>query len=408
MMIGGHLLRHNSSGACYIEPGFIRVEEQQIVALETGEIPRSVDLGGADCLVMPGMIDAHVHLPQFDMIGAHGMPLLRWLNDVTFPQELRWANLDHAQAMTSRVIDQLIGCGTTGICAYATVHHESALAALRIASQRGMRGVIGQVLMDRNAPSELCYEAPRLLEETAVLLASFPRSARMAAAVTPRFAIACSETLLSGAGQLAAETGAIVQTHLAETQAECQWVEELFDGRRYVDVYADAGLLRQTSICGHGIHLDDHDRAKLRATGSIIAHCPTANSFLRSGTMQRTRLLADGVSLVIGSDIGAGYERSMVRVARAMIEAASSIGDVFPSAAAAWYAITAGNADTLGWGDVGRLQIGATADIVVAYPDLPWLDRGVDPLSMLMFAWDDRWIRHVLLRGQVGFSLRFD
>ena len=120
--------------------------------------------------------------------------------------------------------------------------------------------------------------------------------------------------------------------------------------------------------------------------------------------MQRERLLQDSVSLALGSDIGAGYERSMVRVGRAMIEAASLLGKSFPSAATAWHTITAGNADALGWSDVGRLRVGGTADVVVVGPDLPWLDQCVDPLSMLMFAWDDRWIRHVLLRGQVVFT----
>ena len=223
----------------------------------------------------------------------------------------------------------------------------------------------------------------------------------MAAAVTPRFAISCSEDLLSGAGKLAREQGSMVQSHLAETVSECELVERLFDGRSYVDVYRQAGLLCDRAIFGHGIHLDADDRASLQQTGATVAHCPTANSFLRSGTMDRVALLRDSVKLAVGSDIGAGYERSMVRVARAMIEAAASLGGDYPDAAAAWYAITAGNADALGWADAGRLRAGAAADLLVIEPTIPWLDSPVDPLSMLMFAWDDRWLKQTMLRGQL-------
>jgi guanine deaminase len=84
-----------------------------------------------------------------------------------------------------------------------------------------------------------------------------------------------------------------------------------------------------------------------------------------------------------------------------MIEAAASLGGDHPDAAAAWHAITAGNADALGWADAGRLKAGAAADLLVVEPSIPWLDSPVDPLSMLMFAWDDRWLKRTMLRGQL-------
>ena len=400
MIIAGHLLLDCGAGRCRTEPGWIRVDDSRIVQVETGEIPDSADFGDSETLISPGFIDAHLHLPQFDMIGTHGLPLLRWLHELTFPEEMRWADLDFAKAMSRRVMNELLSFGTTGICAYATVHHESARAALEIASAIGMRGVIGQVLMDRQAPPELCRESQQLLAESESLCERFPPDRSMAAAVTPRFAISCTIQLLEGAGRLARKTGALVQTHLAETLNECHLVRELFGGRDYVDVYQSAGLLRTPSVFGHGIYLREQDRYSLRNAGATIAHCPTANSFLRSGTMDRSKLMTDGVSIALGSDIGAGYERSMVRVARAMIEAAASIGEEFPTAATAWYAITAGNADCLGWSDVGRLQAGSRADVVVIRPRIAWMKGNLDPLATLMFAWDDRWIERVFLRGQ--------
>ncbi|TWU51812.1 amidohydrolase family protein [Rubripirellula reticaptiva] len=399
MILFGHLLLANDSEECVTQPGTVRVDDGIITEVNLGDSPKHFDIGGPDALISPGFIDTHLHLPQFDLIGAHGMPLLQWLGEVTFPSEMKWADVDFARAMTDRVVDQLISVGTTGVAAYATVHHESAAAAIETLAGRGVRGVVGQVLMDRQAPADLCRSAGQLIDEAARLQSMFPAGNRVSAAVTPRFAISCSGPLLESAGKLAAETGAIVQTHLAETRQECELVQQLFNQADYVDVYRDAGLLTDRSVLGHGIHLTASDRRKLQQSGAVIAHCPTANSFLRSGSMSWADLNRDSVKLALGSDIGAGYERSMVRVARSMIETAATLGEQYPTAAQAWYAITAGNADALSWSDAGRIVVGASADLVVIEPTIPWQTGASPPLAMLMFAWDDRWITKTLLNG---------
>ncbi len=391
-------------GRCRIAPGMVRIRDGRIEDVIEGELSLQADLGGPAYLIAPGFIDTHLHLPQFDMIGAHGLPLLQWLSNVTFQAEAKWADADHAAAMMSRVVSQCFSFGTTAICAYASVHLDATTAALRIASDAGMRGVIGQVLMDRQAPQTLLRPAQQLIDETAALLDRFPPGSPMAAAVTPRFAITCSAGLLADAGRLASERSAVVQTHLAETIPECERVGELFDGMSYVDVYDRAALLGPRSLLGHGIYLGELERQKIANRRGMIAHCPTANSFLRSGTMQRHTLAADHVAITLGSDIGAGYERCMVRVGRAMIEAAASLGDSYPDAATAWYTITRGNADLLGWHDLGRIAPGASAALVLIKPNIPWLDRTVDPLSQLMFAWDDRWIERTFVSGNLVFQ----
>ena len=399
-IVTGQLLLCDHTGIARIAPGIVRIADGLISEVVEGEIASKADIGDASTLITPGFIDAHMHLPQFDMIGAHGMPLLKWLQDVTFPSERKWEDSRYAAEMTARVVRQCLSVGTTAICAYGTVHHKATLAALKTVQDAGMRGVIGQVLMNREAPDYLCREANQLIDEAQKTLQQFPSGSRVAAAITPRFAISCTADLLRGAGQLAQDHDAIVQTHLAETKPECEFVSQLFDGQTYVNVYDQTKLLTKRTIFGHGIHLDAADRQQLKDSGAIIAHCPTANSFLRSGTMNRDILTGDGVRIALGSDIGAGYERCMVRVARAMIEAAALIGANYPTPAEAWYQITAGTADVLDWQDAGRIAVNNPADLVVIQPDIPWLSGPVDPLSVAMFAWDDRWIRRTLLRGE--------
>ncbi|MEM1068390.1 MAG: amidohydrolase family protein, partial [Planctomycetota bacterium] len=348
-------------------------------------------------------VDAHLHLPQFGIIGAHGRPLLNWLNEVTFPAEEAWSDKNRAAAQTSLALDRLVASGTTAFAAFATVHHDAAKTALQLADERGFRATIGQVLMDQYAPRSLCRPAEQLLDEANQLGNLFPPTGRVAAAVSPRFALSCSAQLLSGAGRLASEQGAVMQTHLAETQAECDQVREVFE-KSYVDVYRDAGVLTSRTLFGHGIYLDSADRAQLAKAHSKIVHCPTANDFLNSGAMDWQALRESAIALAIGSDIGAGYETSMVRVAREMILTASRLTGASPSAAEAWYAITTGNAKALGWSDAGQLTPGSTADLVVIRPEIDWLSPEVDPLKRMLFAWDDRWIDQVLLRGKTAFS----
>ncbi|TWT40791.1 amidohydrolase family protein [Botrimarina hoheduenensis] len=403
VLFAGQLLLPEGDNSVRLAEGVLRVESGVIVGVDEGPLPRAYNHGGPACLITPGFVDTHVHLPQFDMIGAHGATLLDWLQGVTFPSEAKWSDTDYATAMTHRVADQLIAHGTTAVCAYASVHAPATAAALMALEQRGIGGVVGQALSERFAPSELVGSADELLDQTATLLDRYPPSGRLAAAVTPRFAVSCGEALLAGAGRLAAEHGAVIQTHLSETRQECDLVRELF-GCDYVEVYRRAGLLTERSLLGHGIYLEADDCVALRESGSVVAHCPTANSFLRSGAMRLADHLHRQLRVSLGSDIGGGYERSMVRVARAMIETAAAVGESFPTAKQAWSQITAGNASAAGLRDAGVLCEGAPADLLLIEPDVPWQTLPVDPLATLLWSWDDRWLQGVWLRGQRSYA----
>ncbi|MCC9602771.1 amidohydrolase family protein [Stieleria sp. JC731] len=411
---GGQILLNDAKGVSEIRSGVITVDDGHIKEIEFGDVPKSVDHGDDQTLLTPGFIDTHLHLPQFDSIGAFGMPLLDWLSEVIFPAEAKWNDLDYAKSMIARVIEQCRSVGTTGVCAYATSSFEATIAALEMFSDAGIRGVIGQAMMDQFSPDSLTVPSDQLIEEVELTLRRFPSTGSMAAAVTPRWALSCTEKTLRAAAGLAKQYGATIQTHLSETTRECELVSKHYDGLSYVDVYDTMGLVTERSVFGHGIYLDKASVTTLSKANSVIAHCPTANSFLGSGTMDRQSHLASGLRISLGSDVGAGYERSMVRVGRSMIEAAlsvqfqsssfqqSGVADFssVPSAPEAWYQITAGNAEAVRMRDAGRLAIGLPADLLVIQPSVPWLTTSC-PLSTVMFSWDDRWLKQTLLGGQV-------
>mgnify|MGYP000865994739 CR=1 FL=1 len=408
-IISGTLMLPAPESRVRLASGTIKVLNGRISDMQEGDPHPSPDLGGEHALILPGFVDAHMHLPQFDSIGVDGMTLLDWLDRAIFPAEAAWADPDHAESVATRAARSLLSFGTTAICAYATVHHEGARRAIRSIAQSGMRAMIGQVLMDRNAPPDLCRPAKMLIAEAASLTdwtgtLAVSERARVEHSINPRFAVSCTPELLAGTGELVTRLGAPMQTHLSESRAECELIAKLFGGRSYTGVYADAGLLGPRSILAHGIWLNDAEGATLASTRSIVAHCPTANTFLQSGDCNVASLRRAGVPIAIGSDIAGGNERSMVRVARAMIETAKRVrlasgnGDV-PSPAEAWWSITGGNANAIGWSSTSRLAPGAEADILIVKPNIPWM-RSPDPLGTLLYAWDDRWIESTLVRGR--------
>ncbi len=399
MILSGTLLLPDGNRGVRLAEGWLAVERGRVRSVGEGTCPHEADLGGPGAIVMPGFVDAHLHLPQFDVIGADGLVLLDWLEQVVYPAEARWADADFAAAMTGRVIDQLLRHGTTSFAGFSTVHHQATLRAMEVAARRNVRCLIGQTLMDCAGPGELVRPTDQLLAEAAATI-EHPPGGRVGASLNPRFAVTCTDQLLAGVGQLARRTGAKLHTHFAETAAECAAVARRHGGHRYLEVYRRAGLFDGDAIVAHAVQVDWADRQALHETGAVVAHCPTANAFLRSGPMDLHAMQQGGVAVALASDVAGGPDRCMVRVARSMIDTAKSLGQPAPTPAEAFAQITLANADLLGLGQGGRLAEGAEADLLVIEPDVDWFEAP-DPLGMLLYAWQSDWIRQVIVGGRV-------
>jgi len=358
----------HADGLLVIEEGRVKAAgdyAQLRATLPPGVEP--VDYRGK--IITPGFIDTHLHYPQTDMIASPSEGLLPWLETYTFPTERRFEDPVHARATAEFFLDELARCGTTTAVVYCTVHPGSVDAFFEASEARNLRMVAGKVLMDRNCPDFL-RDAEGQIGDSEALINKWHKRGRALYAITPRFAPTSSEAQLRLTGELAASyPDTFIQTHVSENKDECSWVKELYPkSRSYLGVYEDFGLMRPRALFGHCIWLDDEDFARMAATGSAAAVCPTSNLFLGSGLFDFEK--ADGARalLSLGTDVGAGTSFSILQTMNEAYKVARLKGSYLP-ALRMFYLATLGAARAMDLeGTIGSFTPGAEADFVVLDP----------------------------------------
>lgn len=367
--------------------------------------------GYGDKIVMAGFVDAHLHFPQYRMIAAFGKDLLDWLNRYTFIEEQRYADAGFARQAAAKFLDELVRNGITSCLAFSTIHPVALDALFEEALQRGMALVSGKTMMDCNAPKGLSDTAETGYRESKELIAKWHGVGRLQYAITPRFAVTSSEAQLEATGVLKREhPDLILQTHLSENDAEIAAVANSFPwSKDYTDVYDHYGLLSEKAFFAHGIHLSERELARMSEAGASVVHCPTSNNFLGSGLfrLHRTSEGDHPVNVGVGCDIGGGMSYSMFDTLRDAFTVSQLVGSRI-SAHEAFYRATLGNARLLGAdGEVGTLDAGKYADLVVIDPCATPLmaERHAlsgnlhDVLFALMILGDDRAVTETWVAG---------
>lgn len=360
-------------------------------------------------IIMPGLIDSHIHYPQTDMIASPAEGLLPWLEHYTFPTERRFADYAHASEVAGFFLDELLRNGTTTAMVYGSVHAASVDAFFEQSAARNLRMIAGKVLMDRNCPEFLRDTAESGTRESETLIRQWHKNGRQLYAITPRFAITSSPAQLQLAGELAAQyPDTYIQTHVAENRAECDWAHSLFPhSRSYLDIYEQTGLMRPRAMYGHCIWLDDEDRARMAVTGSAAAVCPTSNLFLGSGLFDFAKADRAQLSLALATDVGAGSSFSMLRTMNEAYKVARLQGHYLP-ASRLFYLSTLGAARSLYLADkIGHFGTGTEADFIVLNPDATALlarrtaraENIEELLFILALLGDDRCIDQVFIAG---------
>ena len=402
---GPSAARHDSHGAVLVESGRITDVGPAPVLCARHPAARLTDYGRA--LISAGFIDAHVHYPQTAIIASWGKRLIDWLNQYTFPEEMRFGDPAYAADVAERYLSLALAHGTTSMCSYATTHPTSVDAFFAAARLRGLRAFAGKTCMDRNAPAALCDTARSAYDDSKRLLQRWHGKDRLSYVITPRFSPTSTPDQLHALGALWAEhPDCLMQTHLSEQVDEVAWVRALHpQSRDYLDTYEAQGLLREGAVFGHAIHLTQREKDRLAEAGASVVHCPTSNTFIGSGLfdMSLTRSLRIGLA----TDTGGGSSFSMLRTMAAAYEVAQLRGQALhPSHL--WWLATVGSARALrAEHQIGNIAKGMEADLtVINLASTPAIaqaaDRATDIWQALfptIMLGDDRAIQAVWVGG---------
>ena len=370
----------------------------------TGHDYTIVDCAG--CVVMPGLVQAHVHTCQTLARGrADDLELLDWLRQVIWPHE---AALDPAALTCAAELAhaELLLSGTTAVLDMATVHHTEAVFA--VAERSGLRATIGKAMMDLpdpQIPAGLREGTQASLDEAARLIARWHGAAggRLRYAYAPRFALSCTDELLRAVASEARDRGVGVHTHASENPGEVALVRQRF-GKDNVEVLDDLGLLGPHTCLAHCIHLSADERRRLAARGAHVCHCPSSNLKLASGICDVPALIAAGVSVALGAD-GAACSNNLdgfteLRLA-ALLHKPRSGPRALPAAEVVRMA-TLGGAAALGLADrIGSLEVGKRADVIAVDVGGAHVVPTASPWSAIAYAARGTDVRHVAVDGAV-------
>ena len=389
----------NATESLFIEDAVVVVDEAGIISEVATYDGRPVESDLRGGLLVPGFVDTHIHFPQTRVIGRASGPLLPWLENVVFPEEARFADSSHAEAVADIFCGQLARHGTTLPFVYSSVHEQACDVLFRAFKKRGYRAFAGPVLMDRDCPDSLTRvtsDAIRSLER----LAADWHSERLRLAVIPRFALSCSPELLREGARFAQEHSLFVSTHMSENVDECRLTVERFGTDDYLQVYENAGLIHERTILAHCIHCSESELSRMKEAGLKIAHCPDSNAFLGSGGMPVDLYVERGIEVTLGTDIAAGRTFSVPEICARAYDNGRAHG-VELSLRTLFYWGTRGGALALGVPEVGHLAVGAEADMcLVSMPD--WIESEEEALNALLFdrantAVEKTWVKGALV-----------
>ncbi|XP_072007060.1 guanine deaminase [Engystomops pustulosus] len=298
---------------------------QSRLAQKWGFDESNIQALGKNEFFMPGMIDTHIHAPQYTFIGT-GMerPLLEWLAHTTFPIEDTFSDIENARNKYSAVVRRTLRNGTTTACYFATIHTDASIVLADTANQYGQRAFIGKICMDHNDTYQKYKETTEeSIRETKRFVEVLKKKKydRVKPIITPRFAISCSERLLNELGKLADENDLHIQSHISECPAEIKEVLRLFPSyKNYTEVYNRNKLLTNKTVMAHGCYLTNEELDIFRERGAAVSHCPNSNISLCSGHLDVRNVLNHRVKVGLGTDVAGGYSISLLDAIRKSIE----------------------------------------------------------------------------------------
>jgi len=358
-------------------------------------------------VVLPGLVGAHIHSVQSLGRGiADDTELLDWLFDYILPMEAS-LSADEMEVAAKLGYLELIESGTTTAIDHLSVAHAD--RAFEAAGELGIRGLLGKVLMDQRSPEGLLEDTDAALAETEDLIQDYHGAFgdRIRYAVTPRFAVSCTEDCLRGARELADRyDGVRIHTHASENRSEIETVED-DTGMRNVHWLDEVGLTGDDVVLAHCVWTDEDEREVLAETGTHVTHCPSSNMKLASGIAPVEDYLDRGINVALGND-GPPCNNTLDPFTE--MRQASLLGKVehldptATPAATIFDMATVNGARAAGFDRLGKLEEGWRADLVGLTTDVTRAVPMHDVLSHLVFAARESDVEFTMVDGEVLYE----
>ena len=278
-----------------------------------------------DALIFPGMVDLHVHAPQYAFRGmCMDLELMDWLNQYTFPEEEKYADLEYAEKAYGMFVDALKQGATTRACIFATRHRPATELLMQMMEDSGLVSFVGKVNMDREASAALTEESAEISAYTTFgwINAVKDKFQNTKPILTPRFIPCCTDKLMEELRQIQMAYGIPVQSHLSESKGEIEFVKFLRpEDPFYGDSYNDYDLFGKNddigtdvrTVMAHCVWSTEEEVELMRKNGVFVAHCPASNMNLTSGIAPIRKYMDRGLHIGLGSDIAGGHSGSIFR-----------------------------------------------------------------------------------------------
>ncbi len=317
-------------------------------------------------LITPGFIDSHMHATQTSGVSAYGEKLLTWLENYIFPSEVAFKSEESARREYEILLKELFKNGTTSICAYLPSSYDGADVLFEITNKYKMRAIMGNTIMT-DGNHYLITDPATSMKISEKLYNKWHNKGRLSYAMTPRFALSCTDESLSMCGDFVRKHPDVyIQTHLCENKNEIEDTLAKFPGAEdYLAVYEKFGLVNDKTIFGHCIHLSDREWSSMVEKKAIFANCPISNNYLGSGLFKYEEAIKRDAKFAFATDWAAGNSLSMFRV----MDDAYKVGMLNSfklETLTRWFSVTLGTAKALQLDKhIGSLEVGKEVDFIV-------------------------------------------
>jgi 5-methylthioadenosine/S-adenosylhomocysteine deaminase len=387
-----------------IADGAVAVRGDRIVAAGTrAEIDARFQakqrLDRPDAILAPGLINTHTHAAMSLFRGiADDKNLQDWLEHYIFPAEAKNVTPEFVRWGTRLgCLEMLLGGTTTFTDMY---YFEDVVA--EAAKEAGMRGVLGETIIgfpvaDAKTPAEALRFTERYLER-------FRADPLVTPAVAPHALYTNSDETLRASRALADKFHAPLIIHVAETKSEN---EDALAKRRMtaVGVLDSLGVFRGRTVAAHCVWVGERDMEVLKARGVGVAHCPSSNMKLASGIAPVARMLALGLNVGLGPDGPAGSNNDFdlfeeMDLAAKLAKVSTMDPRALPAPVALEMAAIRG-ARVLGMErEIGSLETGKRADMILVRLDRANAEPLYDPISQMVYALKAGDVRDVMVNGR--------